>query len=204
MLDRARRHIAAFTFTTRLLLLFMLISLCVFALLFTRAGNGEFLFYSLVTAVVFLIIISYYSRLRLTEPLLVGIALHWLLSFMGGTLYLGTTRLYDLWLLPWLKYDNVVHAFGVLLLTFVAYNLLRPRFRPRNATALFHFSLLLFLVVMGLGAVAEIFELLAVLFLDAGATVGDYFNNAYDLCWNAGGALLACLFIARHERRGWK
>ncbi len=200
--ERVHRHIASFSFKTRLVFFFMVLSLFIFSVVFVLSGNGEFMYYSLVMFAFFLFIVSFYHKLRLTEPLIGGIAIHWLLSLMGGTLYFGGTRLYDLWLLPpWVKYDNVVHVFGVFILTFVAYNLLRPHFAIRSKTALLHFSLLLFLIVMGLGAVSEIMELGAVLWLGAAKTVGDYFNNAFDLVWNATGSIVACVTISMYERR---
>ena len=197
-----RKHIESFSFKTRMVFMGMVLSLFIFGVIFVLSGNAEFVFYALVSTLFFIFIMGYYHKLRLTETLLTGIALHWLLSFMGGTLYFGSTRLYDLWLFPpLLRYDNIVHSFGVFLLTFIAYNLLYPHFRMRNKVALFHFSLLLFFIVMGLGALAEVAELLAVLWLGAGETVGDYFNNAFDLVWNAVGALSACFMIAWYERR---
>ncbi len=198
---RMQRHFASFPRMTRLVFMGVVLSLFIFGVIFVLSGNGEFVFYSFLSTLFFIFIVSYYHRLRLTETLLLGIVLHWLLSFMGGTLYLGETRLFDLWLFPFLRYDNIIHAFGVFVLTFIAYNLLRPHFKLKNKIALFHFSILLFLIVMGLGALAEIIELSAVLFLDAGDTIGGYLNNAFDLVWNGVGSLCACLLIARHERK---
>jgi len=198
--DRIKKHIASFPYKTRLVFMGMVLSLLIFGVVFVLAGNGEFVFYALISTLFFLFIVSYYHKLKLTETLLIGISLHWLLSFMGGTLSIGETRLFDFWILPFVRYDNIVHTFGVFVLTFIAFNLLRPHFKLKNKVSLFHFSLLLFLIVMGLGAVAEIMELMAVLWLGAGSTVGDYFNNAYDLVWNGIGAISACLLIARYER----
>ncbi len=36
----------------------------------------------------------------MSAMILVGIALHWLLHFLGGTLVFGATLLYDVWLPP--------------------------------------------------------------------------------------------------------
>ena len=48
---------------------------------------------------------------------------------------------------------------------------------------------------MGVGAGAEITELLAVVFFDASAAVGDYYNNAIDLVFNLLGSLTACGYL---------
>lgn len=200
-----KAYFDSFPLKTRLLFLGMVLYLGLFTLISYLAGNEEFLFYAAVMFCFFVFIVSSYHRLRLTTPIMVGIAFHWFLHFLGGTVYVHGVRLYDTTLLPLnqyiIHYDNMVHTVGVFVLTFIAYNLLRPHFRLRDRTALVQFSLLLVLVVMGIGAFAEIGELVAVLFFHAGKTVGDYFNNAFDLVFNATGSILACIVIAQIERR---
>ncbi len=200
-----RAYLASFPLKTRLVFLFMVVYLLFFTVLSYRLGNEEFFFYAVVMFCFFIFIVSHYHKLRLTLYIMAGIATHWLLHFLGGTVYIHGTRLYDMNIIPlnqWIiHYDNIVHAFGVFVLTFVAYNLLRPHFTLRNRTALFHFGLLLVLVVMGIGAFAEIGELIAVLYFHAAATVGGYFNNAFDLVMNATGATVAALVIGWHERK---
>jgi len=183
----------------------MFLYLACFTLISYFSGNNEFFFYAIVFFSFFIFIVSYYLKLRLTNWLLALLAFHWLLHFLGGFVYIGGTRLYDFWLIGhFFKYDNVVHTFGVFLGTFIIYNLLRPHFKLLNKMALFHFSVLLVLVVMGLGALAEIGELIAVLFFHAAQTVGGYLNNAFDLVWNLLGGTLACLVIGRYEARRLK
>lgn len=200
-----RAYFRSFPLQTRLVFLAMFLYLFCFTLISYFSGNNEFFFYAVVFFSFFTFIVSYYHKLRMTNWLLSLIAIHWLLHFLGGFLYFGGTRLYDLWLIGhFLKYDNVVHMFGVFLGTFIVYNLLRPHFKLSNKIALFHFSVLLVLVVMGIGALAEIGELIAVLFFHAAQTVGGYFNNAFDLVWNLTGGTLACLVISHYEARRLK
>jgi uncharacterized membrane protein YjdF len=200
-----RKYFASFSYRTRVLFGVMVAYLLFFMLFSWHLRNMEFFYYAIVIFLVFLFAVAYYRRLRLTNLLLVGFALHVLLHFLGGTVFFGGVRLYDVWLVhlnPWIiHYDNVVHTLGVFLLTFLAYNLLRPFFTLRKPVSLLHFSLLLFLVVMGIGACAEVVELGAVLWLDAASTVGDYFNNAFDMLFNATGSIAACLVIWRYEYR---
>jgi uncharacterized membrane protein YjdF len=63
------------------------------------------------------------------------------------------------------------------------------------------FSLLLILIALGIGAVNEISEFAAVVFLGAQESVGDYFNNALDLVFNLFGAIVACFFIFPYHRK---
>lgn len=197
-----RRYFSSLPFKTRALYVGMILYLFIFAFLSVFTRNREFLYYTILIFGLFLFVVSYYHRLKLTETLLLGIAVHWLLHFMGGALRIGATRLYDFWFIPgYLKYDNIVHAFGIVVLTFIAYNLLRPHFKLKDRVSLLHFSVLLFFVVMGIGALSELFELGAVLWFNAADTVGDYFNNAFDLLYNAIGAVFACILISRYELR---
>jgi len=197
-----KAYFNSFPLRTRLVFAAMFFYLIFFTLISYFSGNNEFFFYAIVFFCFFVFIVSYYHKLRMTNWLLGGIAVHWLLHFLGGFVYFGSTRLYDLWLISHVfKYDNLVHTFGMFLGTFIIYNLLRPHFKLPNRTALFHFSVLLVLVVMGVGATAEIGELIAVLFFHAAQTVGGYFNNAFDLVWNFTGGTLACLVISRYELR---
>jgi len=47
----------------------------------------------------------------------------------------------------------------------------------------------------------EVVELIAVLFVGAGKYVGSYLNNAADLAYNAGGAIIAAIIIAYKRLR---
>lgn len=203
--SNVKEYFASFPRMTRLLFGFIFVDLFFFSIYTYRHKNAEFFYYSVIIFIVFLLVVFNYHKLHLTEWLIAGFALHMLLHFLGGTVYINGTRLYDLTLIPvnqWIfHFDNLVHAFGVFLLTFLAYNLLRPHFKLEQKSSLFPFALLLFLIVMGIGACSEVVELGAVLWLNAANTVGDYYNNAFDLVMNGLGALLACLVISWLEYR---
>lgn len=63
------------------------------------------------------------------------------------------------------------------------------------------FSLLLILIALGIGALNEILEFGAVVFLDAQEAVGDYFNNAADLVFNLIGSVIAVIFIHPYHKK---
>jgi hypothetical protein len=201
--DRLKAYVDTFPFRTRLLFGVMLLYLFYFVFRAWSKGNEEFFYYAAVLFLLFFFVFFYYHELKLSSTLLAGMAAMGLFHFLGGAVIVNGTRLYDLWLLHLgpvaFRYDNFVHAFGVFVLTFLAYHLLRPHFTIRRPVSIFHFAFLLFLVVMGIGAVSEVVELSAVVWLGADG-VGDYFNNAFDLVFNGIGSLAACFLIARYER----
>lgn len=196
---RFKTYLATFPVKSGILLGAMLSYLLFFSFRAYATRNIEFLYYVFAAAVLFLIVLLYYHQLKFTTPLLVGFVAHWFFHFLGGTLFIDDVRLYDLRIIGFVHYDNIVHALGIFVFTFIAYNLLRPHFELKIRKDLVPFCLLLFLVVMGLGAVSEIGELGAVLWFDASVRVGGYLNNAFDLVYNSVGAIAACLVLSWYE-----
>ncbi len=166
--------------------------------------NYEFLYYVIVIVLLMIVIIIYYRTIQLNKYLLWGLATLGAMHFFGGNLRIGAKRLYDIYIIPpnILKYDNIVHAFGIFVATFVVYNLLKPYLHPDIIQNKFIFSLILTLIVMGIGAFNEIIELVAVLIFKVQNLVGDYYNNAFDLVYNFVGALIACYIIIYKNKKG--
>ena len=111
-------------------------------------------------------------------------------------------RLYDFWFIDnLLKYDNIIHAASLFVATFVAYNIISPHLdlKIKHHPALF--SLLLILIALGIGALNEILEFGAVVFLDAQEAVGDYLKNASDLVFNLIGSVIAVFFIHPYHKK---
>ncbi len=98
------------------------------------------------------------------------------------------------------KFDQFVHWFGFGVATIVFYQLLRPYLGARiNWRALYP---LIVLGGMGFGALNEVIEFAAVVFL--GQTgVGGYWNTALDLVFNLVGAATAAGFIRLYYRPGF-
>ena len=100
-----------------------------------------------------------------------------------------------------LRYDQIVHFYGFAVTALVLWHLLRRHFPVMAGTA----SLLVFPVLgaMGLGAVNEIIEFIAVVVFP-NTNVGGYINTALDLVFNAAGAVFAMVlvrvFANTHER----
>ena len=156
-------------------------------------------------SILIFIIVLYHKKAHLTYHILIGLTIGGALHIFGGNIYLGTTRLYDYWLIPhYFKYDNLVHTFNTFVATFVIYSLLKPHLDKKLDHNSFLLGLLLVLITMGLGAFNEILEFGAVIFLGAAKQVGNYFNNALDLVFNLIGSSLAVIRIIIYHKRLYK
>ena len=60
---------------------------------------------------------------------------------------------------------------------------------------------MLILMALGVGAINEIIEFIAVEFLEAAQQVGDYENNAKDLVFNLFGSFIASLIIYNYYKK---
>jgi uncharacterized membrane protein YjdF len=183
-----------FWFTVTYLTLFSIIS--------SIEGNYEFLYYTCVIAVFMFVILFYYHQLHLTKTIIFSLTLLGVLHIAGGNIHIAGTRLYDIWLITGIfKYDNLVHAFGIAIATLVAYNILLPKMENSTKYRPFAFSLMLVLIAMGIGALNEVVEFFAVIFLGAAKGVGDYFNNTVDLVYNLLGSTLVSVFLYYHHKK---
>jgi putative membrane protein len=120
----------------------------------------------------------------------------------GGGVTVGDGVLYSLPLVPIigtgemtiLKYDQLVHAYGFGVTAWVLWHLLSRHYPVLRGS----WTVLVYpaLAAMGLGAVNEIIEFIAVLSVPD-TNVGGYLNTALDLCFNALGAVTAMVIVAR-------
>ncbi|MEM9381948.1 MAG: DUF2238 domain-containing protein [Planctomycetota bacterium] len=164
------------------------------------SSNQEFVFYIAVMLVLGGLAWAVHRRVGLTLATLWGLSL-WGLAHMAGGLWRvseETGVLYNLWLIPnRLKYDQVVHAYGFALSTWVCWQAVRGALRdPRPTPGL---VILCALGGMGLGAVNEIVEFVATLTVPE-TNVGGYLNTGWDLVANATGATIAAVLILAFDR----
>lgn len=186
----------------KLMLWFTISYLTLFTILAIIKKNYEFLYYTFIMSALILIIVFYHKKIHLTKHIIFGLTVLGTMHIFGGNIHILGTRLYDIWLIPpnILKYDNIVHAFGVFVATFVIYSLIHPHLNKKINHNPFLLSLILVSIAMGIGAFNEILELGAVVFLGAAKQVGDYINNALDLVFNLGGSIIACFFIIKYHK----
>jgi uncharacterized membrane protein YjdF len=122
----------------------------------------------------------------------IGVALH----FLGGLLVVGDDVLYGAHV-GGLYFDKLVHAYnGFAVAVALAYvlRLAGLRLRPME-------GFIVVMCVVGLGAVVEIVEYIAVLVAPQ-TNVGDYANNLLDLVANTLGATLGYLVFMLLARAG--
>jgi hypothetical protein len=168
-------------------------------------GNSEFVFYIVVMLALVLVVWLVHRSVSLSRGLLWGLSLWGLLHMAGGLAPLpetwpidGETRvLYSLWLIPdRLKFDQLVHAYGFGVATWVCWHGIRAAIRHRGGEAVPTFGLMVLAATsgMGLGALNELIEFAATLAL-AETNVGGYLNTGWDLVANFVGAAAAATVI---------
>tara|TARA_B100000315_G_C14279570_1_gene452418 strand:- start:179 stop:634 length:456 start_codon:yes stop_codon:yes gene_type:complete len=140
-----------------------------------------------------------HKRVRFPVLLLAVIAGFGIFHFIGGLFTYKGTLIYEIHIFKF-GYDNFIHLVASFLYTIIGYSLLEPGLNDNIKKNRFYFGFLLFIFGFGIAAFGEIVELIGVLQVGSPG-VGDYFNNAFDLVFNAIGALVASLLVVRHH---WK
>jgi hypothetical protein len=173
-----------------------------------QTQNWEFLYYIAVVVLLGIVAVQVHRRVHLSQGLLWALSIWGVLHMIGGLLPVpsgwsisGTkTVFYSLWIIPnYLKYDHLVHAYGFGCATVLCWQAIRTRLDRKVPS--FGVLLLCILGGMGLGAVNEIVEFLAVLLIPD-TNVGGYMNTGWDLVSNLVGCTIAAFWIARSMRAG--
>lgn len=190
---------------------FTIVYLIPFGIICTRAGNREFLLYLGVMLALIPTVAWLHNRIELHIVTLWGLSLWGLAHLAGGLVAIPSTWrdhdksvLYNLWLFPGiLRYDQLVHAFGFGITTWLCWQGLRSSVRRLWGVSLvptWGLMTLCMLSGMGLGALNEVVEFIAVLNIP-NTNVGGYINTGWDLVFNAIGTFLAAIAIALWDRR---
>ena len=170
------------------------------------AGNREFIFYIIVMLVLISVVLLVHSRMTLTAGQLWALSAWGLLHMAGGLVPVpeslqvnGPIRvLYSLWLIPGvLKYDQVVHAYGFGVTTWICWHAMRTSLKSSDGRPpLPTFGLMTLAAAggMGFGALNEVIEFIAVLTIP-NTNVGGYENTGWDLVANLIGCVTAALII---------
>jgi hypothetical protein len=169
------------------------------------SGNREFVFYLVVMAVLIAVVLYVHARINLPKFLLWALSLWGAMHMAGGLLplpegwpYNGKHAvLYSWWLIPdLLKYDQIVHAYGFGVTTWVCWHGFKTIAKAHGASLTPTFGTLTLCVAagMGFGALNEIIEFIAVLSIP-NTNVGGYVNTGWDLVANAVGAIMAAVLI---------
>lgn len=169
--------------------------------------NNEFILYAAVLVVLggFVLLLNRYVHLQTVT--LWGLWLWGLAHMAGGLMPIPPSWpvnegephvLYNWWIArPWLKYDQLVHACGFGLTTWVCWQSLHRAFANRGISLTPTFGLLVLCTAagMGFGALNEVIEFLATRLMPE-TNVGGYENTGWDLVFNLLGSLVAAILIA--------
>ncbi len=182
------------------ILWFNLAYMAAFTAYYVMRHNFEFLLYIGVMIFFFALIFATLPKSKFDAPLLWCLSAWGLLHMAGGGMRVGSDVLYGVILLPLisrgelilLRYDQVVHCFGFGVTTLVGYHLLKPCLKVEANRGVAYLILLGF--GMGMGALNEVVEFLATVFIP-NTGVGGYVNTGLDLIFNLIGATIAIMII---------
>ncbi|MDX1680073.1 MAG: DUF2238 domain-containing protein [Akkermansiaceae bacterium] len=169
-------------------------------------GNHEFIAYLGVCLGVGAIILWTLPRSGLDGLALWGLSGWGLLHMLGGLVPVGDTVLYGWRIIELvdgkgdffiLKMDQVVHFYGFAVAAVLVHQLLDRRMTAQVSGGMRIF--LAWIGSMGLGALNEVVEFLALVSLE-NTGVGDIYNTGLDLCFNLVGALAGAWFSEQRSK----
>jgi hypothetical protein len=184
-------------------------NLTIFTLLYLLAAtayaligrNWEFVIYIAVVVILGIIALLLHRRVHFTPAVFWALSIWGLLHMIGGLVRLppgfvyegDKAVVYSWWIIPYLlKADNVIHAYGFAVATWICWHCLKAATGVNKPTI----GLLTLCVFagMGLGATNEIIEFITTLIVPS-TNVGGYINTSWDLIWNLIGCLIAAILI---------
>lgn len=174
-------------------------------------GNLEFLYYIVIMLLLVYAVYCVHRAVGLNQAVIWALSLWGFAHMAGGLVVLpegwpidsGSRVLYSLWLIPErLKYDQLVHAYGFGVATWVCWQGIGAAIRNRGGTASASGGILVLSAIagMGLGALNELVEFIATLLIPE-TNVGGYLNTGWDLVANFVGSTTAAVTIYWHARR---
>ncbi len=185
-----------------LLILFNLAYIIGFAIYYVSMQNYEFLLYIAVLVVLFAVVVFTLRTTKFDYLILWLLSIWGLLHMMGGGVHIGSEVLYRYHVISLyqgieteffiLKFDQVLHFYVYVIMTLILVHLMKPIIEKSRRKG--YLYLLAALASIGVGALNEIVEFAAVVFL--GQTgVGGYYNTALDLVFNTLGAFVGLAVV---------
>jgi len=155
-----------------------------------------------IGVIIFFLILIIFTNKKVYYPqsVLYGLTLWAAMHMIGGGIYIGGKKVYEIILLPLvgdpysiLRYDQVVHIIGFGVATLLMYYLIKPLLlQPiEKKTSL---AIVVIMAGLGVGAVNEILEFIATVVVPE-TGVGGYINTSLDLVSDLIGAIFAYLFL---------
>ena len=133
------------------------------------------------------------AKHHFSTPVLWGLAAWGALHMAGGMIPISQERvLYNLWLLPFVRFDHVAHAIGFGFAGIAFWESLRPRVDRSSGTAI------TLMGGLGFGAINEMIEFLITRVVPD-TNIGEFENTGWDLVANAVGATVAAWWVRRRS-----
>ena len=188
------------------ILIFNILYLILFGIYFFIGGNFEFLWYIFILIAMIVVFSLLHKKYQFSNLTLIGLSVWGIAHMFGGSTLFGDANVYSRIIFnlfttgdtTLISYDHILHFYFYLVITSVVYQIARKYFSPVADWKII--AIFIFLVSMGIGSVNEIIEFSAVLFL-AETGVGGYYNVAWDIVFNAVGALVAIIYISWMRKR---
>jgi hypothetical protein len=176
------------------------------------SGNREFVFYIVVMLILAALVGLVHLHIGLPETALWALSIWGLAHMAGGLIVVPASWathgphqvLYSLWLIPdRLKYDQVVHAYGFGVTTWICWLGLQATLSGAGIEAAPNAGrlVLVWAAGQGFGALNEVIEFAATLLVPE-TNVGGYLNTGWDLVSNLVGATVAVAIIWFVHARG--
>ena len=142
-------------------------------------------------------LVAYWDgRRHFSNLVLWGLALWGALHMAGGMIPVSGDRvLYNLWLLPIVRFDHLVHAIGFGFAGIAFWESVRSSIDRTRASG----AAITMMGGLGFGALNEMVEFLITRVVPD-TNIGEFENTGWDLVANTVGAGLAALWV----RRGWR
>jgi len=168
--------------------------------------NWEFVIYIAVVVILGVIALLMHKRVHFTPGIFWGLSMWGLLHMIGGLVRLPPGFMYEgdkavvysWWIIPnVLKADNVIHAYGFAIATWVCWHCLKAATSVTKPTV--GLLALCIFAGMGLGATNEIIEYITTVLVPS-TNIGGYINTSWDLIWNLIGCTIAAVSIGLRNR----
>jgi hypothetical protein len=169
-----------------------------FLVLGFATGNGQVRYYAVFVAVLLALVVYWDGRLHFSDLVLWGLALWGALHMAGGLIPVdGSLVLYNVWLLPFVRFDHMVHAIGFGFAGLAYWE------SARHAVDRTIVSGASFVMIggLGFGALNEMVEILITRIVPD-ANIGGFENTGWDLVANTFGAAVAALWVRSSWSRG--
>lgn len=188
------------------ILLINITALVIFTAIFVSRQNYEFLLYVGVIFFFLVLIVLTNQKVNYPNDLLWGLTIWSLMHMIGGGIYIGDKKVYELILLPIVgqpyeifRYDQLVHIIGFAVATLAMWHLLKPNLKE-NSLGWVSLSIVVVMAGLGVGALNEIVEFIATVVVPE-TGVGGYENTSLDLVSDLIGALLALGYIKIRNKK---